>query len=291
MMHDGARNKGGTMPQDLQEKIDRLLDEFMAQVDVISQERHLQKGIARSQLSCDMLAVMDSESLYVVAQLRSENRSSTYIHNPDASWNPQKVMNSAEWEFGFTDPFLIRFPASLLSEDSERRQESLKKIASDHIDFEFHRFTGLLSLLRTRPIFGSALATGSDRILLLLLPFEEMLNRNKEVIMNATTIAKLEIVIADDIRNGKSAIRELWESINEARIVIADLTGPHPGVMYGLGIAHTVGKETVLIVPEGSNYMVDIPKTHRIEYKNSDEGLEKLKKDLSDILKVLLEPM
>jgi hypothetical protein len=58
-----------------------------------------------------------------------------------------------------------------------------------------------------------------------------------------------------------------------------------------LGIAHTIGKETVLIFPWDSNYMVDIPKTHRIEYENGDSGLKKLKKDLSDILKVLLEPM
>jgi len=291
MIHDGTRSKGGTMPQELRESVDRLLEEFMVLVDALSHERHLQKGIARSQLPCDVLALVDRESLYVVAQLRSENRSSTYIHNPDASWTSQKVMNSAQWEFGFIDPFMIKFPASLLFDDSKRRQESLQKIAADHIDSEFARFANLLSLLRTKPIFGSALAVGSNRTILLLLPFEETSNGNKEAIIEAASTAKLEVVIADDIRMGKSVVKELWTSINEARIVIADLTGPHPGVMYGLGIAHTIGKETVLIFPQNSNYLVDIPKTHRIEYENGDSGLNKLKKDLSDILEVLLEPM
>jgi hypothetical protein len=291
MMHDGARSKGGTMPQELQENVDRLLDEFMAQVDVLSQERHLQKGVARSQLPCDMLAVMDRESLYVVAQLRSENRSSTYIYNPDDSWTPQKVMNSAEWEFGFIDPFLIKFPASLVAEDSKRRRESLQKIASDHIDSEFARLMSLLSLLRTRPIFGSAPLAGGERTILLLLPSQEKLDGNKKAIIEAADTAKSESVIADDIRKGKSAVRELWLSINEAKIVVADLTGPDPGVMYGLGIAHTIGKETVLILPQGSNYLVDIPKTHRIEHQNSDNGYTKLKNDLLDLLKGLLEPM
>ncbi len=279
------------MPEELQEKVDRLLDEFMSQVDALSQERHLQKGIARSQLPCDMLAVMERDSLYVVAQLRSENRSSTYIYNPDASWTPQKVMNSAEWEFGFVDPFLIKLQARLLAEDSEHRRDSLRKIASDHIDSEFTRFISLLSLLRTRPIFGSALAAGGDRTILLLLPFEEKSNGYNKAIIEAAGTAKLETIPADDIRKGKSAVKELWESINEAKIVIASLDGPDPGVMYGLGIAHTVGKETVLISPKDSSYLVDIPKTRRIEYDNSDVGLMKLKKDLSDMLKALLEPM
>ena len=79
MMHDGARSRGGSMPTELQEEIDRMLDEFMAEVDAISQDRHLQKGIARSQLPCDMLAVVDKDNLYVVAQLRSENRN-VHLH-------------------------------------------------------------------------------------------------------------------------------------------------------------------------------------------------------------------
>lgn len=144
MIHDGARSKGGTMPVELQEKVDRLLDEFMIEVDAIIQNRHLQKGIARSQLPCDMLAVLDKESLYIVAQLRSEDRTSTYIYNPDAIWTPQKVKNSAQWEFGFNDPFLIQFPASIVNEEPEKRSSTLTKIAMDHIDSEFLRFSSLI---------------------------------------------------------------------------------------------------------------------------------------------------
>jgi hypothetical protein len=36
---------------------------------------------------------------------------------------------------------------------------------------------------------------------------------------------------------------------------------------------------------------VDIPKTHRIEYDDSDSGRKKLLKTLSEKLKNLLEPM
>jgi hypothetical protein len=291
MMHDGVRSKGGTMPTELQEKVDRLLDEFMAEVNALSQDRHLQEGIARSQLPCDMLAVMDKDSLFVVAQLRSGNRSSTYINNPEASWTPQKVKTSAEWEFGFNDPFLIEFPASIMAENADKRRKILKKVASDHIDSEFARFMSLLSLLRTRPIFGSAPATANAKTALLLLTSVQGVNMASQAITEAAEASGLTIVLADDIRRGKLAVRELWASINEARIIIADLTGPDPGVMYSLGIAHTVGKETILVCPQGSQYLVDIPKMDRIEYENSDNGITKLKGSLSDMLKALLESM
>jgi hypothetical protein len=291
MMHDGARSRSGSMPTELREEIDRMLDEFMAMVDAISQDRHLQKGIARSQLPCDMLAVVDKDNLYVVAQLRSENRTSTYIYNPEASWSPQKVLNSAQWEFRFTDPFLIRFPASLAAEKDEKRLEALRKIASGHIDSEFNRFMSLLSLLRTRPIFGPASSASSPEMGLLLIPTPEEPDKNSQAIIQAAEATGLTCVLAEDIRRGKSAVKEMWTSINEARIVIADLTGPDPGVMYGLGIAHTVGKETILICPQGSEYLAGIPNTQRIEYEDSDDGRMGLVQALSEKLKELLGPM
>jgi hypothetical protein len=42
--------------------------------------------------------------------------------------------------------------------------------------------------------------------------------------------------------------------------------------MYVLGIDHTVGKETVLICSKDSWHLVDILKTHMIEYEDSDNG-------------------
>jgi hypothetical protein len=46
-------------------------------------------------------------------------------------------------------------------------------------------------------------------------------------------------------------MRNIWKSICEARLVVADLTGGNANVFYELGIAHTVGKETILIAARG----------------------------------------
>lgn len=283
--------RSGNMPLELQEKADLLLKEFMAIVDATTEDRHLQRGIVRSQLPCSMVAILDKESLFIVGQFSTQTRFSNYIYTPESIWPLQKIKSSAQWEFGFEDPFIIRFPAGLLDQKTEQRREELSMIASEHIDSEFSRFIGLLSLSRTRPIFGPAALSVESQLALLLMPIDERGRRNYDTITKAAEESGMIIDLAGDIRDGRSVVRDLWISLNKARVVIADLTGPDPGVMYGLGIAHTVGKETILISSQGSNYLTDIPKTQVIEYEDSDEGRAVLEQELFRILSSIMQPI
>ncbi len=290
MLYDTTRTRGGNMPPEIQAKVDALLKEFMAIVDAMTEERHLQKGIARSQLPSSMAAILDREKLSVIAQLRPEGRVGDYFSNPGIALTPQQAVSHAQWEFGFEDPFVIQFSKSLLDQSPEARRSSLETIAAEHIDSEFNRFVGLLSLMRTRPIFGPAPAAASMRTVLLLLPSGIDQQKNLDAISKAAEANGVLLDTAKDIRQGKSAVRETWVAINQAGVIIADLTGSDPAVMYCLGIAHTVGKETVLIYPRGSEFLTDIPRTHRIEYEESDEGRMRLKEQLSNTLKSMLPP-
>lgn len=290
MLNDVARMRGGEMEAELSAKVDKLIDEFMAIVDVTTEERHLQRGISRSQLPCSMVAILDKESLSILAQFRLENRTASYFFRPDIALTPQQAANSAQWEFGFEDAFIIQFPAKLVAQSTQERHAALQKVASEHIASEFLRLEQMLSLVRSRPIFGKAVSPVGARTLLLLLPKEANLRRNENAIINASRANNLPIVEAEDIRSGRSAVREMWDSLNHAAVIIADLTGADGGVMYGLGIAHTLGKETILIHPQGSKYLTDIPRTYRIEYEDSDAGRAKLEEQLSLMLGTMLAP-
>jgi hypothetical protein len=213
------------------------------------------------------------------------------MYHPDMAISPQKASMSARWEFGFEDPFVIQIPSELLDKTPEERRPVLEKVAAEHIDSEFQRFMGLLGLLRTRPIFGPAPVTLDSCSAFVLLPSNERQNKNSAVIEKAAEENRVTLRHAGDIKEGRAAVMDLWESINGSRVVIADLTGPDPGVMYALGIAHTVGRDTILIMPKGSKYLADIPRTRRIEYRKSDAGREKLEKDLSEMLKSMIEPI
>ncbi len=291
MLNEKPRAISGNMPAELQAEADSVIGEFMSAVDAITDDRHLQRGIARSQLPSSIVVMLDRENLNILAQFRTENRFSTYLYNPDMAISAQKGRTSARWEFGFEDPFIIQIPAGLLKKSSEERRPALEKIAAEHIDSEFMRFMGLLSLLRTRPIFGLAPEAMDSRSAFVLLPSNERHNKNYGIIEKAAEENSMNLLQARDIREGRAAVKDLWESINGSRLIIADLTGADPGVMYALGIAHTVGKDTILICPKGSKYLVDIPRTHKIEYKKSEQGREKLGKDLSEMLKSILLPV
>jgi hypothetical protein len=283
MRNDGL-TRSGDMPPELQEKVDRLLYEFTVIVDSMTEDRRLQRGIVRSQLPCSTVAILDKKSLFIAGQFRTENRFATYIYTPEFTWPIQKVKSSAQWEFGFEDPFVIQFPAGLLDQEADQRHDELLMVASEHIDSEFNRFIGLLSLLRTRPVFGPAPPAIESNLVLLLMPQDEAARENFTIISKAVEEIGMNLEVAKDIRGGRSAVREMWVSINQARVVVADLKDTDPGVMYGLGIAHTVGKETILLSPQGSMYLIDIPKTQMIEYEDSDDGRASMGQEISDIL-------
>jgi len=290
MLNDVTRMRSGDMEAELSAKVDKLIDEFMAIVDATTEDRHLQRGIARSQLPCSMVAIMDKNNLSILAQFRLENRIASYFYRPEISLTPQQAANSAPWEFGFSNAFIIQIPANLIEQSTPDRHAALQKVASKHIDSEFLRLEEMLGLMRTSPIFGQAAESIGERTLFLLLPQDEDLQGNVEAILNASRANNQPIVEVEDIRRGKSAVREMWDSLNHATVIIADLTGPDGGVMYGLGIAHTLGKETILIHPQGSKYLTDIPRTHRIEYEDSDAGRAKLEVQLSRMLGTMLAP-
>lgn len=73
------------------------------------------------------------------------------------------------------------------------------------------------------------------------------------------------------------ALEDLWVKLNEAGIIIFDLTHKSQWVYYQLGIAHSLGKKLVII----SQYERDIPEVFKINpcitYENTPEGIENLK--------------
>ncbi len=49
---------------------------------------------------------------------------------------------------------------------------------------------------------------------------------------------------ADDLY-GKMILSDIWNQINEAAFIIADLTSNNPNVYYELGISHTLGRRFI----------------------------------------------
>ena len=86
-------------------------------------------------------------------------------------------------------------------------------------------------------------------------------------------------------------VEEVYEAISNARIIIVDITGYNPSVMYELGIAHAKKKPTIIIMQEvqRDTYVpFDIAHIRRIQYTDTAAGGKKLERDLNITLKSAL---
>jgi anti-anti-sigma factor len=86
---------------------------------------------------------------------------------------------------------------------------------------------------------------------------------------------------ADDIWDESVIMQDIFNLIFRAHVVVVDLSGKNPNVMYEMGIAHTLGKHVIPISQSIDDGPFDI-KHHRIlKYLSNAEGLEQLETRLA----------
>lgn len=81
--------------------------------------------------------------------------------------------------------------------------------------------------------------------------------------------------------------KTIFESIYFAKVIIADLTNSNANVFYELGVAHSIGRKTILI-SQDKTIPFDISHDLVIFYDNSIQGGEKLRNDLDKSLRKIL---
>jgi nucleoside 2-deoxyribosyltransferase len=109
-------------------------------------------------------------------------------------------------------------------------------------------------------------------------------NHIKPVASKCGLIAKK----ADDITSNKPIMEDVWNHLNQARIVIADLTDSNPNVFYELGIAHTLGKEVIMIAQHVTKLPFDVGHVRYIDYVYPSQ-IEKFEARLEDTIKKVLK--
>lgn len=91
----------------------------------------------------------------------------------------------------------------------------------------------------------------------------------------------LECCRADSVFGGGALMDKIWELIRSAVVVIADITEHNPNVYYELGIAHGLGKETILLwADDGNDIPSDLRHLEYIRYENLIGGSRNLKRRL-----------
>lgn len=125
-----------------------------------------------------------------------------------------------------------------------------------------------------------------EGFIFVLMPFnEELTQMYKDYIKKPLEGEGYKVFRADDFFRPTPIIDDIWKSICEAEFIIADLTGRNPNVFYEVGLAHVLGKYTILITQSLEDIPFDLKSIRIIQYKLEPQGLKKLPGDLLKFVK------
>jgi len=77
----------------------------------------------------------------------------------------------------------------------------------------------------------------------------------------------LAIKRGDDFFAQQAIMSDVWSAINSSKLVIVDCTGKNANVFYELGIAHTLGRPTIMITQSIDDIPFDIRHLRMIVYE------------------------
>ena len=129
-----------------------------------------------------------------------------------------------------------------------------------------------------------------------VMPFSEPIGGYYDSLYKpAIEKAKLKPDRADsDIYGTGKIIDQIWKGINNARVLLAELTGRNANVLYELGLAHALHKPVVLICAKANEEDVpfDLQHVRAIYYDKDDPfwGPKLVEKVAEKILSVLADP-
>jgi len=116
----------------------------------------------------------------------------------------------------------------------------------------------------------------TEDLVSVMMPFDAGFSRVYAALQRAATDAGMRCSRADDIWDHDTIIQDVVKLISTARVVICDLSGKNANVFYEAGIAHTLGKEVILIAQHDSDVPFDLRHIRHVRYLPNEEGLADL---------------
>ena len=148
--------------------------------------------------------------------------------------------------------------------------------------------------MEQQPLISYPIWTGRNfvinkKLCFLIMPFNE--NWSDTIfsyIKNILSTFSLEVKRADSV-SGHIIMEDIWRLLNEAIIVIADISSLNPNVFYELGIAHTLGKQVILLAQSTDHIPFDISQYRHIIYNNDVSAYNTLNDKLPNFVHSILE--
>jgi len=100
-----------------------------------------------------------------------------------------------------------------------------------------------------------------------MMPFGEWFNRYyQDIYIPAIKEAGFEPVRADELFTTGTVVEQIWEQINKATVLLADLSGKNANVFYELGLAHAACKPVIFTASDIEHVPFDLRHLRVIVY-------------------------
>jgi hypothetical protein len=146
----------------------------------------------------------------------------------------------------------------------------------------------VVAVMGFHPIFGNRTTATEKDSCFYLGPFADPFNT-----IYADHIApvfnKLNYVItrADEIFSTDVIVEDIWVAINSASLIVAEVTGKNPNVLYEMGMAHTIGKPVLMVSQSVDDIPFDLRHRRCVVYSYTPQGCRKLEEGISQTVEYL----
>jgi len=116
----------------------------------------------------------------------------------------------------------------------------------------------------------------------IMMPFGHQFTAVYEAIKTEVEACGFTCHRADDFWENPHIMEDVVELLCTSRVVICDFSGRNPNVFYETGIAHMLGKDTILITQSGGDVPFDLSSQRYVAYLPNGEGIAKLANQLAE---------
>lgn len=125
-------------------------------------------------------------------------------------------------------------------------------------------------------VFQLSASPVKPKLVTFMMPFSGEFSAVYQTVKVALEAEGYQCQRADDFWVHSHIMHDVIELICTSKVVICDLSGKNPNVFYEAGIAHTLGKEVILITQHMDDVPFDLRALRCITYLNNQEGRDKL---------------
>lgn len=288
----GAEEAGGDLERPLQVKLEQILDEFGIALENEADKAKVSIYSFPIFREFNMVAAITAKYiLYFISPSSGGIPKRIWLdfrHGSNQP-NPEQLVNFVHQRFGWTSIWQLQFTPDLLTKESNERLEDLYRVAREETQDKIINLEREAKIVRINPLFKGREFIMEDDLCFVLLPFREPFLRLYEEHIRPTLVSiGLHVMKADDIFTSTTIIEDIWEHINKSRLIVADVTGKNPNVFYELGIAHTVGKDFVILTQNSEDVPFDLRHLRYFLYTDNKEGWKNLKQNLENAVRTII---